>query len=78
MKIRVSPPRQRQKGVALVVILALLSIMLLYVTANTRSLYHLGRELKLLEQRQIQRLERSQTNTPSPAILKVKPASAEP
>jgi len=78
MKIPVSSPQRRQNGVAIVVILALLSIMLLYITANVRSLHHLGRELRLLEQRQIQRLERSQTNAPSPATLKVKSAAVTP
>lgn len=46
----------RQHGSAIVVVLALLGIMLLYVAANLRALHHLGRQLKYVEQRQIQRL----------------------
>jgi hypothetical protein len=56
MKISPGSTRRRQDGVAVIVILALLSILLIYVLANARSLHHLGRELKLLEQRQVQRL----------------------
>lgn len=41
----------------------MLAIMLLYVTANVRSLDYLGRELKLLEQRQVQRLNSSAVPT---------------
>lgn len=48
---------------AIVVILVMLAIMLLYVTANVRSLDYLGRELKLLEQRQVQRLNSSAVPT---------------
>jgi hypothetical protein len=49
--------RQRQGGVAVIVMLALLSIILIYITANIRSLTVLERELKLTEQRQIHRLD---------------------
>jgi hypothetical protein len=49
--------KQRQGGVAVIVMLALLSILLIYITANVRSLAVLQRELSLTEQRQIQRLK---------------------
>jgi len=65
MKIRTSSPTRRQDGVAIVVILAMLVIMLLYVAANVRALDYLGRELKLLEQRQVQRLNSSTAPTNS-------------
>ena len=55
MKIRNSH-KPRQGGMAVIVMLALLSIMLLYITASIRSLYTLDRELKLLEQHQTRRL----------------------
>jgi hypothetical protein len=55
MKILRPTRSRRQDGVAIVVILVLLSVMLLYVTANVKSVRLLGRELKLIEQRQVQR-----------------------
>jgi hypothetical protein len=74
MNIRNSHKR-RQGGMAVIVMLALLSIMLLYITASIRSLYSLERELKLLEQHQTRRLAAlnatshlATTNTP-PAVL---------
>jgi hypothetical protein len=43
---------RNERGSAVIVILALVSILLVYTMANMRSLYSLGRELKLLDQRQ--------------------------
>jgi hypothetical protein len=51
-----SRKRPAQRGVAVIVVLALLAIILLYVGANARTLYYLGRELKLVERQQLQRL----------------------
>ena len=51
------PSIQRQKGMAVILMLMLLSVLLIYVTANLRSLYALDRELKLTEHRQLQRLD---------------------
>jgi hypothetical protein len=56
MNIFIPSPRQREQGVATIVILALLSIVLIYVAANVRTLDTLGRELKLVEKQQIRRL----------------------
>lgn len=63
MKILIQSPRQREEGVAVIVVLALLSIMLIFVNANTRALYSLGRELKLVEQQQIKRLNARTSRT---------------
>ena len=52
MKIPASS-RRRQSGMAVIVMLALLSIMFACLMANVRSL---NRELKLLEHRQTRRL----------------------
>jgi hypothetical protein len=56
MKILIRPARHHEEGVAVIVVLALLAIMLIFVNANIRALYSLGRELKLIEQQQIKRL----------------------
>ena len=52
----------RQCGSAVVVYLALLSIMVILSAANSNTLLHLHRELNLLDQRQIKRLNASATN----------------
>ena len=54
---------QRQGGVATIVMLALLSLILIYIAANTRALNQLHRELKLTEQRQLQRWNNIQPAT---------------
>ena len=44
------------------VFIALLAIMLILVTAESRALFHLHREVKFLEQQQIKRLNAPATN----------------
>ncbi len=67
--------RQPRAGMAMMIVLALLVIVLIYVGANARTLHHLGRDLRLVEQKQTLRLQKmtlpaapvSQVNTSSPA-----------
>ena len=59
--ISISAPH-RQRGSAVVVYLALLAIMVILSAANSNTLLHLHRELNLLDQRQIKRLNASATN----------------
>ena len=67
--------RHRQNGSAVLVFITLLAIMVILTAANSNTLLHLHRELKLLDQRQIKRLNASQTN----ASLVVKsPARTDP
>ena len=63
-----------ERGFATIIFIALLSIMLILVTAESGALFHLHREVKLLEQQQIKRLNLSQTNATSVASLTEKPA----
>jgi hypothetical protein len=56
MKTRVQYSRRREKGLATITMLALLSIVITYLSVNMRSIDHLHRELKVLEQEQIKRL----------------------
>ena len=51
----------------------MLAVMLLVVAANLKTLNHLREDLKLLERRQIQRLQASQTNAPAVLPPTVKP-----
>jgi hypothetical protein len=48
--------RARQAGMVTVLFIALLSIMLILVMAESKSLFRLHQEVKFLEQRQIKRL----------------------
>jgi hypothetical protein len=67
--------RRSQGGSAVVVMLALLTVMIMLIAANVATLNRLNREVKGLEKRQVQRLDPSlkpalhpwQTATNSPA-----------
>jgi len=65
----------RQSGSAVLLFITLLAIMLMLITANSSALLHLHRELKLLDQRQIKRLNASQTNATTTAISPGQPGS---
>jgi hypothetical protein len=66
-----NPARAGERGMATFVCIALLAVMLVLVMAESTALFHLHREMKLLEQKQIQRLDASQTNS----IAAIKPES---
>ena len=51
--------RRSERGFLVIALLVILAIMLIYVNANVRLLGHLKRELKLVEQKQILRLEKT-------------------
>ena len=74
MKIQRSSHPER--GMAVVVVLALIAVLLIYVAANLRSLGLLDRELKRVEQKQIQRLDRASTNAPG-AVAVAAPVAAK-
>jgi len=57
--MKIQPASHRERGMAVVVVLALTSVLLVYVAANLRSLGLLDRELKRVEQKQIQRLDKA-------------------
>jgi hypothetical protein len=67
--------RRGERGFVVIALMVILSIMLIYINVNMRLLANLKRELKLVEQAQIQRLERAGvqplplTNTASNALL---------
>jgi len=50
--------RRSERGFLVIALLAIVAIMLIYVNVNIRLLGNLKRELKLVEQQQIQRLEK--------------------
>jgi hypothetical protein len=57
MKISI---HKNENGLATIVFISLLAIMVLLAAANTAALIHLHRDVKLLEQQQIKRLNGSQ------------------
>ena len=59
--------RKDERGMATVVFIALLAIMMILVTAESRALFRLHREVKLLERQQLKRLNSAQTNMISTA-----------
>lgn len=67
--------RHRQSGSAVMIFITLLAIMLMLITANSSTLLHLHRELKLLDQRQVERLNASQTNATTTVISPVLPGA---
>ena len=67
--------RHRQSGSAVLVFITLLAIMVILTAANSNTLLHLHRELKLLDQRQIKRLNASQTNA---TLIVESPARTDP
>jgi hypothetical protein len=55
--------KRSEDGMATFVCIALLAVMLVLVMAESSALFHLHQEMRLLEQKQIQRLEATQTNS---------------
>ena len=56
MKMLVPIASRRNRGSAVVVMIVLLGLMLVFVFANVKTLHFMKRELKLIETRQLQRL----------------------
>lgn len=70
--------RTRERGFFLVIVMLIMaSIMMIYVAANSRRLTNLKNEIRLVEQKQVQRLNHSATvatNTvATPAIASAAP-----
>ena len=73
MKIPRQNSRQKnERGMATIVFIALLAIMMILVTAESRALIQLHREVRFLEQQQIKRLNAPTTNSISTAPSEIK------
>lgn len=64
--IYIGPRQRRERGSAVILVLILLFIVVVFVAANTVTLNTLRRQVKLVEQRQIQRLAQSAAHQPPP------------
>ena len=71
-------PHARERGSAVVVLLALLAIMLILVAANGKTLLNLQKELRLIERQQLLRLHTAQTNAPYTATPPGDPPPKQP
>lgn len=58
MKVSSPSARPGEQGMAVLVVLVLLAILMLYITANVRSLHIMSQEIKLVEQRQLRHWSR--------------------
>jgi hypothetical protein len=67
--------RRRRNGSAVLFFIILLAIMVILITANGKALFYLHQETRLLEQRQVKRLNASQTNTINIVESPAKPES---
>ena len=70
--------RGRDSGSAVIVIIALLALLLAYVAVNIRTLSNLGRELRLLERQQTQRLKHLAPKTNAPPVVTITRDSYSP
>jgi|GEM_PF-5161564 heme exporter protein D len=61
-----NPSRAGERGIAVILMLIFTLILLSLAAANVASLRQLQRELKLVDQRQVRRLQQNSTATNSP------------
>ena len=74
MKTKLS--NREQDGMAVIVVIAFLSILLIFVAGNLRMLHLLRNDLKLVEQQQTNRLAVAGTVTNATVTTNPQPASA--
>jgi type II secretory pathway component PulK len=55
--------RATERGVAVIIVLALIAVLMILVASNVRALQQLQRELRLVEHKHLQRREASGTRT---------------
>ena len=64
---------RRERGFMIIAMMAILAMMLIYVAASTTTLTRLRQNLKLVEQKQVQRLQ-----TPAPTAARTNAAALTP
>jgi len=75
MKSHGQAGRGSQRGSAVIVVIALLAILLIYAVGNVRTLDHLGRELRLMDQVQRRAWDQVQVRRSAEAVVPALPAS---
>jgi hypothetical protein len=74
--MKVKRSNREQDGMAVIVVIAFLSILLIFVAGNLRMLHLLRNDLKLVEQQQTNRLAVAGTVTNATVTTNPHPASA--
>jgi hypothetical protein len=67
VKLSIGNNAERSRGSAVLVMIVLLALMLIFVFANLRTLHFMDRELKLIEKRQVLRLNSTSAEPASSA-----------
>ena len=67
--------RRNQSGFLVIALLAIITIMLIYIAANLRVLAALKQDIRLVEQKQVQRLNRTFPYTATNALPSVATAN---
>jgi hypothetical protein len=71
-------PRKGEEGMAVILVIALLVVLLIYITAGVRTLNNLGRDVRLIEKQQVQRLQQATGTTNQLSTTNRPAASAQP
>jgi hypothetical protein len=71
-------PQRNRRGSAVLIVLVLVALMEALLLANTRTLDHLGRELRHLEAKQQKRLGQPPAKPAPPARKQVNPGGPRP
>jgi hypothetical protein len=71
-------PRKGEEGMAVILVIALLVILLIYITAGVRTLNNLGRDVRLIEKQQVQRLQQAAARTNQVSTTNRPAASVQP
>jgi hypothetical protein len=61
--INTASSQRPRSGLAVIVVMGIIAIIMIFVAGNLKSLARLGQELKLLERRQVRRLQTSAAGT---------------
>ena len=77
-RARIGVRRNGEEGMAVILVIALLAILLIYISAGVRTLNNLGRDVRLIEKQQIQRLQQAAGTTNRVAITNLPAASVPP
>ncbi len=72
--------RRDERGSATIITVILMLLLLIFIGSGVHNLHQLDRELQVLDQRQVRRLQTGSPNRPGPAPVTapVAPAAAKP
>ncbi len=77
-RARIGDRRKGEEGMAVILVIALLVILLIYISAGVRTLNNLGRDVRLIEKQQVQRLQQPAGMTNKVAMTNLPAANTQP